>query len=288
MIVDAHQHFWRLAERGRDWPPPALAPIYRDFGAADLLPLLVQHGVTATVLVQSMPAEEDTLRLLELAARTPWIAGVVGWTDLKAVDAPERIARLARAPKLRGLRPMLQSLDERWIDDPALAPAVEAMLANGLAFDALVAPRHLDGLLSFARRFPDLPIVIDHAAKPPVAHGTAGAVADAWFADMARLAALPNVHCKLSGLLTEAGPDWQSPAVQPWIGHVLDCFGPRRILWGSDWPVLGLAADYGTWIRLCGAMLEHLDGAARAAVFGGNACRFYHLECEPYAHQGDS
>jgi L-fuconolactonase len=281
MIVDAHQHFWSLAQQGRDWPTPDLEPIYRDFDPADLQPLLREHGVGATVLVQSMASEADTERMLEQAERTPWIAAVVGWTDLKAPDAPARIARLARAPKLRGLRPMLQGLDDdNWIDDPALAPAVEAMLAHRLAFDALVMPRHLPGLVAFARRHATLPIVIDHAAKPAIAGGQPNGPGE-WGADLARLAALPNVHCKLSGLVTEAAPGWRTRDLQPWVAHVLECFGPHRILWGSDWPVLNLAADYARWVFSSRELLAHLDSEQRAAVFGGNACRFYRIEPNP-------
>lgn len=274
MIIDAHQHFWQLDEAGRDWPTPDLAPIYRDFGVADLAPLLTRHGVSATVLVQSMACERATQRMLNLAVRTASIAAVVGWTDLKAPDAPERIARLAQAPKLRGLRPMLQGLDDdNWIDDAALAPAVQAMLAHGLAFDALVMPRHLQGLLAFATRYPTLPIVIDHAAKPPVA----SAAQASWCADMAQLAARPNVHCKLSGLVTEAPQDWQLADLQPWVAHVLACFGAQRILWGSDWPVLNLATDYGRWLAVTRTLLAEVDSAGQAAIFGGNARRFYRL-----------
>lgn len=278
MIVDAHQHFWKLSDPGRDWPPPELGAIHRDFGPGDLKPLLDEHGVSATVLVQSQETEDETLRMLELAERTPWIAGVVGWTDLKALDAPARIARLARHPKLRGLRPMLQSLaDERWIDDPALGRAVDAMCAHRLVFDALVKPRHLPGLIAFARRHPALPIVIDHAAKPPIACGTQVA----WRSNLARLAVLPNVACKLSGLLTEAGPDWRAEELGPWIGEVLDYFGPARVLWGSDWPVLNLAASYGHWLSISQALLGHLPAAERAAIFGANAQRIYGLAGAP-------
>lgn len=280
MIVDAHQHFWRLGESGRDWPTPALAAIFRDFGPADLAPLLTTHGIAATVLVQSMACESDTLRMLELAERNPWIGAVVGWTDLKAPDAPERIAAVARAPKLRGLRPMLQGLaEDDWIDDAALNPAVAAMLAHGLVFDALVMPRHLPALFAFARRHQALPIVIDHAAKPPIAGAGTSSSADPepWRSDMARLAGLPNVHCKLSGLVTEAREDWQLEDLRPWVAHVLDCFGPQRILWGSDWPVLNLAADYARWLDASASLLADLAEAERAAVLGANACRLYGL-----------
>jgi L-fuconolactonase len=275
MLVDAHQHFWRLADRGGAWPPPDLAPIHRDFLPGDLAPLLARHGVTRTVLVQSMPNEDDTRFMLGLAAQHAFIGGVVGWVDLKAPDAPARIAALAADPMLKGLRPMLQDLeDDAWIDDPALAPAVAAMLGHGLSFDALVLPRHLPALHAFAARYPDLPIVIDHGAKPLIATG----VLEPWRADVARLAALPQVCCKLSGLVTEAGPGWDVDRLRPYVDHLLACFGPQRLIWGSDWPVLNLAADYAGWLGACASLLDGLDEAGRHAVFGLNARRFYRID----------
>jgi L-fuconolactonase len=271
MRVDAHQHFWRLAAREGAWPPPALAPIYRDFYPDDLAGLLQQSGVAATVLVQSMPSEEDTRFMLDLADRHSFIAGVVGWVDLKAPRAPARIAAMATHPKLRGLRPMLQDLDDGWIDDPALAPAVEAMLRHGLRFDALVLPRHLQSLLAFARRYPALPIVIDHVAKPAML----GAPDAQWLNDMDRLAAEPQVECKLSGMVTEAGPGWTVAQLAPYAHHVLHTFGPQRVMWGSDWPVLRLASDYAAWLAASEVLLASLDAGQREAVFGLNALRFY-------------
>lgn len=275
MLVDAHQHFWRLADRNGAWPPPDLAAIYRDFFPPDLAPTLARHGVARTVLVQSMPNEDDTRFMLGLAHAHPFIGGVVGWVDLKAPDAPARIAALAADPLLKGLRPMLQDLaDDDWIADPALAPAVDAMLRHGLSFDALVLPRHLPALLAFAQRHPDLPIVIDHGAKPLIAAG----VLEPWRTDIARLAALPQVSCKLSGLVTEAGADWDADRLRPYVDHLLACFGPRRLIWGSDWPVLNLAADYARWLAACASLLEGLAGADRLAVFGLNALRFYRID----------
>ena len=270
--VDAHQHFWQLAARAGAWPPPTLAPIHRDFHPDDLADLLHQNGVAATVLVQSLPDEADTRFLLELADRHDFIGAVVGWVDLKAPDAAGRIAALAAHPKLRGLRPMLQDLDDdSWIDDPAVTPAVDAMLRHGLRFDALVLPRHLPSLLAFARRHPGLPIVIDHLAKPVM-----GAVPDPrWLRDMERLAAEPQVECKLSGMVTETGPGWTVEQLAPYARHVLEVFGPERVIWGSDWPVLRLATDYTAWVDASEALLAHLDPAQRDAVFGRNAMRFY-------------
>jgi L-fuconolactonase len=275
MRVDAHQHFWRLDDPQRDWPPPALAALYRDFTPGELAPLLEAHGIERSVLVQSLPCEADTLALLDLAAGNAFIGAVVGWTDLKAPDAPQRIAQLSARPKMRGLRPMLQDMaDGAWLDDPALEPAVRAMVASGLCFDALVRPRHLPALLRFAVRFPELSVVIDHAAKPDLA----ARCVDTWRTDMRRLARLPNVVCKLSGLVTEAAPGWQPGDLQPCVAELLDCFGPHRLLWGSDWPVLNLAADYGAWLAACDALLADLDHDARAAVLGLNACRIYRLK----------
>jgi L-fuconolactonase len=202
MWIDSHQHFWLMRDRVGQWPPPELAKIHRDFVPADLEPTLRACGVKGTVLVQSLPTMADTDFMLRLADRHPFIVGVVGWVDLKAADAAVHIARLAAHPKLRSLRPMLQDIaDVAWIDDPALDPAIEAMRSYGLRFDALVMPQHLGALTTFAKRHPDLPIVIDHGAKPRIATG----YFSAWRTAMAALGLLPNVHCKLSGLLTEAG-----------------------------------------------------------------------------------
>jgi L-fuconolactonase len=288
MRIDAHQHFWRLADRAGQWPPPELTAISRDFGPSDLEPLLHECGVTATVLVQSLPSVADTRFLLDLADRHPFIAAVVGWVDLKAPDAAAQIADLAGHRRLKGLRPMLQDLpDDRWIDDPALDAAVDAMLRHDLVFDALVLPRHLGALARFARRHPTLPIVIDHAAKPPIATGDLAR----WATDIASLAQLGQVSCKLSGLLTEAGDRRRADDLEPVVAHVLQQFGARRVIWGSDWPVLRLAGDYAGWLRLSESLCTRALAAtiaspadladALADIFGANAQRFYRLASTP-------
>ncbi|MGY2049844.1 amidohydrolase family protein [Methylobacterium sp. JK268] len=274
MRVDAHMHVWRIADRAGHWPPPDLTVLHRDFTPADLVTRLDEAGIDGAVLVQSLPDEAETASLLAVAAEHPVVRGVVGWTDLKAPAAPAAIARLARNPRLKGLRPMLQDLvDEAWIDDPALAPAVDAMVAHDLAFDALVRPGHLPHLRAFAARHPALRIVVDHGGKPRIGGGSL----TAWRTSMADLAALPNVVCKLSGLLTEVVGDGHAE-VESCAATLLALFGPERLIWGSDWPVLTLAADYGTWLGQCRAMVpaDH-----HGAVFGGNAVRFYRLDDEP-------
>ena len=175
--VDAHQHFWRLDRADYGWLTPAQAPIYRDFEPADLAPLLARAGIDATVLVQAAPTVAETRFLLELAAATPAVAGVVGWAPLAAPNAPDVVAELARAPHLKGLRPMIHDIpDVDWMLGPALAPGLRAIAASDLVFDALVRPPHLPNLRRLLDRHPDLRVVIDHGAKPEIGEGRARAL----------------------------------------------------------------------------------------------------------------
>lgn len=250
-----------------------MGAIHRDFTPADLRLLAEPLGVTGAVLVQSQPDDRDTDWLLDLAADEPLILAVVGWVDLQSPSAAGRIAALAARPKLRGVRPMLQGLDPTWIADPALDPAVEALVAHGLSLDALVQPRHLKHLRAFSQRCPDLPIVIDHAAKPPIA----GGLTQPWLDDLAALAALPQVCCKLSGLLTEAGDRRSTAALAAYVDPLLELFGPARLMWGSDWPVLGLAGDYGAWLDQARELTASAGPAGQAEIFAGAARRFYRV-----------
>ncbi len=275
--VDCHQHFWRLDRGDYGWLTPAMRPIYRDFLPADLAPLMAAAGVDRTVLVQAAPSEAETSFLLGLAEETPFVAGVVGWVDLEAADAVHRIAALASRPKLVGLRPMIQDIaDDRWMLDPAIAPAVEAIAAEGLTFDALVLPRHLKVLRAFAGRYPALDIVIDHGAKPPIAAGAF----DDWAADMHVLAAETRLTCKLSGLVTEAAPGWTVETLRPYVALLIEVFGADRLMWGSDWPVVNLNGDYASWRGAAETLLAGLSDSEREAIFGRSASVFYGLDRE--------
>jgi L-fuconolactonase len=272
MRIDAHQHFWTLARGDYGWLTPELAPIYRDFGPGDLAPLLARHGIDRTILVQAAPTEAETGFLLDIAARTPSVAGVVGWCDFEAAAAPEAIARLSGNPLLVGLRPMVHDVaDESWLAWPALAPAFEAMVGHDLVFDALLRPQHIAALLTMLARHPTLAIVVDHAAKPDLASGE---IAN-WRRGMSAVAAHPQVFCKLSGLVTEAGEDWKVETLRPVIAHLLAVFGPDRLIWGSDWPVVTLRVSYSRWFETATDLLADLTAAERDAVMGGNARRLY-------------
>ena len=268
--VDAHQHFWRIDATWHEWPQADLPTICRDFLPLDLAPALRGCGIDGTVLVQSQPVDADTDWMLQLAERGPTILGVVGWVDMAAPDAPAHIATLARHAKLKGLRPMLQNLPAEWILQPAVQAAVQAMVAHGLVFDALIRPLHLPAIATLTERYPELAIVVDHGAKPDIAAGDL----DGWAADLATLAQRPNVACKISGLVTEAGAGWSPADLRPFVQHILAVFGPERVLWGSDWPVLLLQSDYAAWHAMAQAMVPETQ---RDAVFGGNAARLYRL-----------
>lgn len=276
--IDAHQHYWDPARGDYDWLTPELTALYRPRGPADLAPLRERAGIARTVVVQAAPTLEETRYLLDMARDEPSIAGVVGWVPLLSPTAPTLIDTLAREPKFKGVRPMLQDLpDNAWIANPDLAPAIDALIAHDLAFDALIFTRHVDAIETFATRFPALRMVIDHGAKPPIRDGSGGAGWQAWADGITRLAALPRVYCKLSGLATEAAPGWTDATLQPYADHLLHSFGPVRLMWGSDWPVLDLNGDYQQWHATAHRLLVSLTEAERNAVFGGNAASFYRL-----------
>jgi L-fuconolactonase len=272
MSIDSHQHFWRLDRGDYHWMTPDLVPLLRDYGPADLKPFLRRHRIERTILVQAAATLDETKFMLELAEAAPFIAGVVGWAEFTGADAPQTIARLAAHPLLVGLRPMVQDIaDDDWIVRPDLHAAFRALVEHRLVFDAVIFPRHLSRLLVVADRHPDLSIVVDHGAKPSIRAQRL----DPWRADIAAVAARPNTVCKLSGLATEAAPDWTVEDLRPYVEHLFAVFGPRRLLWGSDWPVVNLAGGYDRWRDAAMELLAPLDEADRRAVLGGNAEQVY-------------
>jgi L-fuconolactonase len=272
--IDAHQHFWTTSRHDYGWLTPELGPIYRDFQPNDLQPLLVNAGIDRSLLVQAAQSEAETFYLLDLAARTDFVAGVVGWVDLEAADAAARVAAVAKRGVI-GLRPMVQDIaDTQWLLRSALKSGLEAMITHDLRFDALVQPRHLSILPEFSQLYPMLQVVIDHGAKPDIAKGNLQPWADA----ITHVARTTKFYCKLSGLVTEAGPDWQSNDIQPYVNILLDAFGSDRLMWGSDWPVLNLASNYCSWHDVTSELLSGLSDQDRAQIFGGTAARFYGLD----------
>jgi L-fuconolactonase len=278
MRIDAHQHFWRLDRGDYGWLTRELGPIYRDFGVDDLRPNLAGAGISGTVLVQAAPTEAETEFLLEVADGSGGLVrGVVGWVDFEAPDVRRRLERLARHPLLRGVRPMIHDIpDPSWMLRPGLEPAFRTVIDLGLCFDALVRPAHLPVLRRLMEKYGDLRLVIDHGAKPRIAAGER----EPWAEHMRALARETGALCKLSGLVTEAGKAWTVDEIEPYVRHLLECFGSERLIWGSDWPVVELASGYSQWWSATTALLASLDAASRERVLGANAARFYRLTLE--------
>ncbi|WP_018236109.1 amidohydrolase [Ensifer sp. BR816] len=271
-LIDAHQHYWTLGLGHNDWPGPDLKPIFRDFGPDDLKPHLDSAGISRTVLVQAAPNVTETEFLLDIAAQEETVAAVVGWVDILAANAGSELRRLKSHPKFKGIRPMLQGIDETaWILRPEAIATLELLPQLDLRFDALIQPRHLPVIAALADRLPDLPIVVDHGAKPFIAEGRL----EPWAADMTALARRANVHVKLSGLVTEAGGDWSVQRLRPYAAHLIDAFGADRVMFGSDWPVVLLDADYSEWFAAGRALTADRSETERQAIFLGTAARFY-------------
>lgn len=273
-LIDAHQHFWNPARGDYGWLTADLPSLFKPFGPEDLAPHLAAHGVTGTVLVQAAPSIAETDYMLGIAEQTPFVKGVVGWIDFEKPEQITDLERLALHPLLKGIRPMIQDIaDPDWMLRADLDWAFQALIRLDLAFDALVLPHHLGNLLVLIKRYPDLRVVVDHGAKPLIRQG----MTDPWASDMAALARETDCFCKLSGLVTEAKPDWQAHDLAPYITHLCKEFGPNRLIFGSDWPVLTLASDYSRWIETVRLAVSHWSQAQQAALFGGNASRFYRL-----------
>jgi L-fuconolactonase len=273
--VDAHHHVWSIARGDYGWLTPELTPIYRDFSIADMAPLAQSTGITTSVLVQAAPTLAETRFLLDVATNSGgFVRGVVGWVDLAAHDAIATLESLAFDRLFKSVRPMLQDLPEvGWILRPQVQSALACLPALGIRFDALVKPAQFPALLEMLDRNPDLDVVIDHGAKPDIAGG-------AWqpWADLIRAAAInPRVYCKLSGLVTEAAADWTADTLHPYVLHLIECFGPHRLMWGSDWPVVELGGGYARWSNATGVLLASLSTTERDAILGDNARRFYAL-----------
>ena len=274
-FVDAHHHVWSLARGDYGWLTPELSPLYRDYSMKDLAPLREQANVTATVLVQAAPTAAETRYLLDVAKHSHGVVkGVVGWADLAATDVIPKLTHLARNPVLKGVRPMLQDLaDDSWILRADVGRTLAALPRLGLRFDALVKPAQLPALLTMLERNPDLAVVIDHGAKPAIVQH----MWEPWARQMRAAADNPRVRCKLSGLVTEAGAGWTIDSLRRYVDYLAEIFGPQRLMWGSDWPVVNLTATYQSWYAATIALTSDWTADDRAALMGGTARRFYGL-----------
>jgi L-fuconolactonase len=272
--IDAHQHFWRYDPAQYGWIDASMALLRRDFLPGDAKREMDRAGVDACVAIQARQSLEETRWLLELADTYPYISGVVGWVDLQSEDVGAQIERF-RHRKLVGLRHIVQSEpDDRFLLKPAFCRGISLLEDLDLAYDILIYPKHLAAAAEFVSRFRRQRFVIDHLAKPDIRSGEIRE----WEKGLRRLAEFPHVFCKLSGLVTEADwHKWTADQLRPYLDVAFDCFGPHRLMVGSDWPVSTLAAEYGRTMAVVGNYLLDRSDADRDAILGGNARRFWRL-----------
>lgn len=283
MKIDAHQHFWYYTPEEYGWIGPDMVILQKDHLPGDLVPLLELAGIQRTVAVQARQTLEETRWLLELADHYSFVKGVVGWVDLRGPDLPRQLERFCAHPKLRGVRHVVQhEPDDQFMLREDFMRGVGMLADFGLTYDILISPRHLPVACELVERFPDQRFVLDHIAKPFIKEGKVSP----WDADIQRLAAYPNVWCKVSGLVTEAqwtpggrdpwGPSlWRPSDFRPYLDTVFDAFGAERIMFGSDWPVCTLAGTYANVVEIIADYTQQLSEEEQAYVWGQTAESFY-------------
>ena len=277
-LVDSHQHFWQVGRFDYPWMTPEVDLLCRDYLPDMLAPVLQRNGVAQTVLVQASNSTDETRWLLQLADANSFIAGVVGWVDLRDEDVGGQLDEFATHAKFKGVRHLVESepVDD-WLAQPRVIHGLRELSSRGLSYDLLVHRRHLKYAKTAINECPELRFVIDHLAKPPIAR----AEFDEWARDLKPMASARNVWCKLSGLVTEASwTSWRVEDFIPYVDKALEYFGPQRMMFGSDWPVCSLAASYEQVLELFQTLLADLSEAERELIFAKNASEFYRIEDE--------
>ena len=275
MLVDSHQHFWQVGRFDYPWMSSSVEVLYRDYLPAQLKPILEANGVSKTVLVQASNSVEESRWLLSLADANPFIAGVVGWVDLQDTDVDRQLDELSAHQKFKGVRHLVESEPENdWIVQPQVLRSLQRLATYGLSYDLLVHTHHLRHIPRVADSCPELSLVIDHMAKPPIVTADVGT----WLKELKPVAAYSNIHCKLSGLVTEASwGSWQTKDLRPFVECALELFGPKRLMFGSDHPVCLLAASYQRVLESFQDLLSELSAEDRERIFATNAIGFYRL-----------
>lgn len=276
MRIDAHQHFWVYRPADYPWIDERMDALKRDFLPDDLRPLLERNGFDGSVAVQARHSLDETRSLLRFADENDFVRGVVGWVDLTSPAVEKDLEALAEAPRLVGLRHIVQDeSDDRFLLREDFQRGVALLNRYGLAYDILVYPRQLDAVLDFVARFDEHRLVLDHLAKPDVARGEL----EPWAASIRKLGGFDNLYCKLSGLVTEAAwGAWRREDFTPYLDVALEAFGAERLLVGSDWPVCTLSADYDAVLDIVSRHTASLGSSERDAIFGGAAAEVYRLE----------
>jgi L-fuconolactonase len=274
-VVDSHHHFWEIDRFDYSWMPDG-SPLATDYGPHHLAPLVKAAGVDYTIIVQAVSSPEEARWLLELADQNDFIAGVVGWVDLTDPEVGYTLDELQHSKYFKGVRHIWEGEDDPgWIVNSGAINGLHELVRRNLTFDFLAKPVNLPFIPKVMDQVPDLRAVVDHIAKPLIADH----VVEPWLTDMRKVASINGIHCKISGMVTEAEhQNWTADDLRPFVHHVLGMFGTDRLMFGTDWPVSTLAAEYQTVTETAREILGSLSPTAKADVFGGTATRFYRLD----------
>ena len=273
--VDSHHHFWDISRLEYPWMPPGPSVVRRNYLPRDLKPLIDEAGIRKTILVQAQQSLEEANFLLDIAESNVFISGVVAWADVQSPTLGDALDTLMKRDKLVGIRHQVEDdPDDDWLARPDTIRGLREIAARDLAYDMLVRPRHMKHVPTVAESVPGLRMVIDHIAKPLIKQQ----ITAPWDALMKEIAEIPDIHCKVSGMVTEADhSSWTVSDLMPYVSHVRDVFGIERLMFGSDWPVCLFAASYK---RVVDAAIEAIGPTTdeeRTGFMGGNATRFYKL-----------
>ncbi len=277
MRIDSHHHLWQYDPVEYDWIDEDMARLKQDFLISDLKETLVNNQIDGSVVVQARQSMEETLWLLSLANECSEIKGVVGWIDLKAADLESQLTSLKPYEKLVGFRHVLQGeTDPNFMLDPAFIGGLKLLAQYGFTYDLLIYADQLPTALEMLKQVPDLPVVIDHIAKPNIKTGEGFYK---WKLAMESLSKNPNIYCKVSGMVTEANwHNWRYQLFIPYLTTIFECFGNGRIMFGSDWPVCLVAGEYSEIKQIIDNYLSVKDEDTLAKIFGLNAVNFYQLK----------
>jgi L-fuconolactonase len=275
MVIDSHHHFWHYNPREYGWITESMSVLRRDFLPTDLKNEITGAGVEGVVSVQARQSLAETRWLLELADKNDFIRGVVGWAPLRSPEVQKDLQQLAGRKKLKSVRHVLQDEpDDDFMLRPQFDRGMAALREFGLRYDILIFERHLPQAIRLVDRHPHLTLILDHIAKPRIKDS----VLSPWRENLAELARRPNVYCKLSGVVTEAEHrSWTAAQLRPYMDAALEAFGPRRLMFGSDWPVCLLACEYGRWFEIVSDFALRLSSAERARLLGETAIEAYGL-----------
>ena len=275
MNIDSHQHFWKYDPVKNSWIEDHMKVIRRDFLPLDLQPILKKNAIDGCIAVQADQSEAETEFLLSLAENNSFIKGVVGWVDLKAENIEERLAYFARFEKLKGVRHIVQAEPDDYMLDEKFQRGISLLKQFDLTYDILVFPSQLPASIELVNKFPNQKFVVDHIAKPLIKEGKI----ENWKKNMESLAKSLNVMCKISGMVTEADwNSWKSKDFDPYLDVIFNAFGANRILFGSDWPVCLLAAEYQQQLEIVENYISHLPNEVQDKIMGGNAINFYSIK----------